>query len=141
MKYWVGFSFNDNFFSRLMKKAMSSPYSHVFLLFEIADRKLVFHCTRHAVNVMGWDEFQKHNQIIKMVERSAKYSDVLDYSISKLGTPYSYLAVIAIELGLHYEDGEKTLICSEFVARALGLDFNKLSDLITPRDIDEKLST
>lgn len=140
MKYWVGFSFNDNFLSRLMCKAMSQQYSHVFLLFEIADRKLVFHCTRHNVNVMGWEEFQKHNKIIKMVERSVQYAEALDYSISKLGTPYGYLAVIAIELGIHFEDGEKTLICSEFVARALGLDFNKLSDLITPKDIDEAIS-
>ncbi len=139
MECSIGFSYNSNALSWLMKQKMGVEYSHVFLLFNCEEEDLVLQATKHGVNAMSYEVFKNHNKIIRLVklEDQDKIKKAYKYCVSKLGTPYGFLAVIAIGLGIHYEDGEKTLICSEYVARALGFDPKKLPDAITPQDLGE----
>ena len=141
MKYWVGLSHHNTAVSRLIAARMGKGYSHVFMLFQCNGEMIVMHATGRGVNAMSWVEFQKQNHIVKMIElpcdeRSAK---AFTYCVSKLGTTYGFLAIVAIGLGVHYQDGEKTLICSEYVAKALDLKFDKVDDLVTPADIEDRL--
>lgn len=117
---------------------MGKQYSHVFLLFACNNQLLVLQATRAGVAALSYETFKTHNTIVglKRVEIAQQADDAFAYCVKKLGTPYGFLAVIAIGLGIHYEDGEKTLICSEYVARALGIDPDKLPDLITPADVE-----
>jgi len=120
---------------------MGKGYSHVFMRFECNGELLVLHATGKGINALAWNNFQTRNKVVKMIEITDenKIRQAYRYCISKLGTPYGFLAILAIGLGIHYEDGEKTLICSEYVARALDLKFNELKDLVTPADIEGKL--
>lgn len=134
----LGFSYNSNLLSWLMKKKMGTQYSHVFLLFSCNGEDLVLQASRHGINAVSYPVFQKENTIVALVklENQEKIKKAYHYCISKLGTPYGFLAIIAIALGMHYEDGEKTLICSEYVARALGFESGKLPDVVTPEDLE-----
>ena len=138
MECWVGFSYHDNWLSNLMRQKMNKPYSHVFMLFECNNQLLVLQATRVGVAALGYDAFKAKKKIIglKKITNLIQADAAFDYCIKKLGTPYGFLAIIAIGLGIHYEDGEKTLICSEYVSRALGIDPEKLPDLITPADVE-----
>ncbi len=135
----IGFSINDSWFSYQIARKIGKPYSHVFLLFECNGHMLVFHATRRGVNVTSYEQFLKHNKVVKLIEvvDPEKVSNAFSYCVSKLNTPYGFLAILAIGLGIHYQDGEKTLICSEYVANAMGYCSDKLSDLITPVDLEK----
>lgn len=141
MKCLVGFSYHDSFISKLIATKLGRNYSHVFMLFECQNEYIVLHATRKGISALSWDTFQSKNKIIKMVEMTdeAKVSKAFHYCVSKLGITYGYLAILAIALGIHYQDGEKTMICSEYIANALDLKFDKIQDLITPVDIEDSL--
>lgn len=134
----LGFSINDSWFSYQIASKIGKPYSHVFLMFECNGHNLIFHATRRGVSVVSYEEFLKHNKVIRLIEvvDEGKVNKAFSYCVSKLNTPYGFLAIVAIGLGIHYQDGEKTLICSEYVANALGYCPDKLSDLITPADLE-----
>lgn len=138
MKYWVGFSYHNNLFSRLISVKLGKGYSHTFMIFEWNGHKIVLHATAKGVNAISWERFKAANKIVKLVEYNncEKGEKAFRYCISRLGQHYGYLAILAIALGIHYEDGEKTLICSEYVARALEMKFDKKLDLVTPADIE-----
>jgi uncharacterized protein YycO len=137
MKCWVGFSRHNSFVSRLIAAKLGKPYSHVFMLFDCNGETLVLQATGRGINALSWDVFKSSNCVIEILEvkDEEKAAKAFKYCISKLGRPYGFLAIIAIGLGLHYSDGEKTLICSEYVTRALDLKFNKDEDLVTPADV------
>lgn len=137
MECSLGFSYNSNPLSWLMKKKMGTQYSHVFLLFDCNGEQLVLQATRHGVNAMSYAVFQQENKVVALValQDQDKIKKAYHYCVSMLGTPYGFLDIIAIALGIHYEDGEKTLICSEYVARALDFEPGKLPDSITPKDL------
>lgn len=141
MKTWVGFSHHDSIISELIAKKMGKGYSHIFMVFEWNGQKMVLHATGKGINALLWDRFKKANTIVKMIELNdpVRNQKAFNYCISRLGQPYGFLAILAIGLGIHYQDGEKTLICSEYVARALDLQFDKIDDLITPADIENRL--
>ena len=141
MKCFVGFSHHNTFISKLIAAKMGKGYSHTFMVFECNGEPIVLHATGKGVNAIHWNIFKLKNKIVKMVEivDSQKITAAFSYCVSKLGNPYGFLAIVAIGLGIHYEDGEKTLICSEYVARALSLEFQKLEDLVTPADIEASL--
>lgn len=141
MKCFVGFSYHDSIVSELIAKKMGKGYSHTFIVFECNDEMLVLHATGKGVNALPWDGFKNANKIVKLVEINdpIKSKKAFKYCISRLGIPYGYLAIVAIGLGIHYEDGEKTLICSEYVAKAFDLQFDQLDDLVTPADIENNL--
>ena len=141
MKCYVGFSYHNSFVSKLIATKLGKTYSHVFMLFECNGEMLVLHATGKGVNALSWDVFKKTNTIVKLVEITdcQKIQYAFKYCVSKLGRPYGFLAIIAIGLGIHYQDGEKTLICSEYIARALDIKFDKIDDLIDPSDIEGRL--
>lgn len=139
MECSIGFSYNCNPFSWLIKQKLGKEYSHVFLLFEVEGEMLVLQATRHGVHALSLQTFLQKNKIIKLIklEDQQKIRKAYSYCVAKLGSSYGFLDIIAIALGIHYQDGEKTLICSEYVARALDFQPNKIPDLITPEDIEE----
>jgi uncharacterized protein YycO len=141
MKCWVGFSHHDNIFSNLIASKIGKPYSHIFMVYQWNSEMVVLHATGRGVNALEWERFKRGNTVVKLVEITdeERTKKAFKYCISRLGQKYGFLAVIAIGLGIHYEDGEKTLICSEYVARALDIKFDKLDDLVTPADIEGKL--
>jgi hypothetical protein len=107
------------------------------MLFEMHGEMVVLHATGKGVTALSWDRFKAKNKIIKLIEMAdeERGRSAFKYCITRLGQQYGFLAILAIGLGIHYKDGEKTLICSEYVARALNLKFDNL-DLITPVDIE-----
>lgn len=141
MNCWVGFSFHGNFISRCIAKKLGKPYSHTFFIFPWRGKKLVIHAIGRGVVAVDYDEFVKKNTIIKVVkiEDKIKAKMAFDYAVSRLGTKYGYLAVIAAGLGIHFADGEKSMDCSEFITRALGITFEKELDLVTPAEVEERL--
>jgi uncharacterized protein YycO len=141
VKCYVGFSYHDNIISSLIAAKMGKGYSHVFMLFEWNERLIVLNATGKGIVAYNWDGFKSVNKIVKLVQinDASKIEKAFNYCITRLGQPYGFLAIVAIGLGIHYEDGEKTLICSEYVARALDLKFDKMDDLVTPADIEDKL--
>lgn len=140
MKCWVGFSHHDSFISNLIATKMGKQYSHVFMVFEWNGSMMVLHATGRGVSAVEWSRFSTTNTIIKIVEikDEVRALKAFKYCISRLGQMYGFLAIIAIGLGIHYQDGEKTLICSEYVARALDLQFDKIEDSVTPADIESR---
>ncbi len=138
MKCYIGFSHNDNIVSKIIATKLGKGYSHVFMLFECNGEMLVFQATEKGVNARSWNSFRSVNKIVKLIEVKdpTRIQKAFHYCATRLGITYGFLAIIAITLGIHYSDGEKTMICSEYVARALDMDFHKAQDLVDPADIE-----
>lgn len=141
MDCYVGFSYTNHMISKLIATKIHRGYSHVFMTFDWNGTKMVLQANRRGIEALPYDRFYPANTIVKMVKINDqdKANKAFRYCVSKLGRPYGFLAIVAIGLGIHYEDGNKTLICSEYVARALDLKFDKIEDLVTPGDIEDKL--
>jgi len=136
----IGFSKPKKFnlFSWLIRKYQGKSYSHTFLVAKVpgVDRQVVFHATHIGVNCISYEAFHNHAEVVTEVNiPDDNLIDALTYCIDKLGSPYSFYALIAIALKLKLNGGEKKFICSELVGRALKLDI-KDYDRVTPEEIE-----
>jgi hypothetical protein len=127
--------------AELIKKVQGTEFSHVLIIY----KDLVFQASHGAVNVTHIDVFLADNKIIN--EYEVKHEDIdFDFVKRQLGKKYGYKQLISI--GIRYLFGIKqffkdnknsSFICSEFVGKALRLDW--VDDETTPAQIDEYLKS
>lgn len=130
-----------------------TPYSHVYLKFRIEDikRVLVLEASYGEVHFIEYSNWQKAN--ICIAKKSLDFGDwtinkALVFGIDRLQKPYGITSIVGIFLnelfGVKiFTDGDKSYICSELVANALGdyYKFNKPLDYVTPKDLYNKIFT
>lgn len=127
-------------FSWLISKFLGAKYSHSAIVFKIEQtgQFLVFQATRKGVYPIEYSKFKAKNHIIEYVEINQDHLEeyALRYCIDHIGTQYDFLDVILIALNIKYSNGEKRMICSELVARAIGFNGHHL-DQIDPKELKE----
>lgn len=129
-----------NLISWLIRKWIKKEYSHTAFLINLFDTDLVFESSIEGVNVVTLSDFLIKNEIVKEYDIS-KYIQkelLMKYLFSNIDGGFSFISFLGIFLknktiGM---DGEKEMICSEFVARAIGVDSVDL-DHISPKDIED----
>jgi len=134
----VGFSYprSFKFSSWLITKVLGTKYSHTFLIFNIFENNIVFEADRYGVRAVNLELFLKKNYVIKnKVMEDTTAMDGLKYCLNHLGKKYSFISNFAILFGFKFKDNERKFICSELVARAIGINIKNL-DLVTPKDIE-----
>ena len=135
--------------SKVIAETEKRDYSHVALLFEFDNQKFIIQASGHYVNMVTYDNFLRDNVVIYKVPiilYNIQYSNLLYFCMNKLGTYYSKLQLLLLSvkklfgLEINYNNGDKAMICSEFVIRALesGMKLNvkKKRDYITPSDVE-----
>lgn len=135
----VGFSRpkKTKILSSLIMKFMNTNYSHTYLVFDVGStgQKIIYQANRRGVHCLEYENFKEKNTIVDEIDVPAgNITEALRFCISSLGKSYSLLTLFAIALNIKFGDGSKGYICSELVARALGLDVPNL-DTITPLEI------
>lgn len=130
--------FKFNIVSWLIKKFLGTKYSHASISFELSDRVVVFEASHGEVHMVEYTNWLMQNKIIKSftIQKNAEEQrDILNYLIDNCNDKYGSLTLLGIlfntKLGI---DGDKKFICSELVAKALGLSDN---DKTTPRDLEK----
>lgn len=119
-------------FSWLIQVFEGSRFSHVAIMYKdrLTDTWLVAHSTRFRLNVMSLENFQRENEIIEQVYIKKELTlklQFLDFLYKNLGAEYGYATVVGVlfarifKIKNPFRDNDKTLVCSEFVIKALGL--------------------
>lgn len=128
-----------NLISWLIRKWIKKPYSHTAFMFNLFETDLVFESSVEGVNVVTKQDFMIKNIIVKEYDISELVNKdlMLKYLFSNIDGGFSFLAFVGIlfknkTIGM---DGEKEMICSEFVARALGIK-NVDLDHIDPYEVE-----
>lgn len=120
--------------AELIKFYQKTEFSHV----AIVRGNLVFQASHGFVNCMHVDIFLKDNKVIDKFKVPDCAVD-MNFVYHQLGKPYSYIQIF--EIALKYLTGVKVLInnrnnqfiCSEFVGKALHLDW--VTDHTSPKEI------
>jgi len=137
-------------FSWAIMKVLGVNYSHAYLVFDVesTEQLVIYQANRSGVICTSFKSFAEHNTIVESIEIESKEkrTKALFFCIDKLGRPYSLLTVISIYLkkkfGINpkYNDGENAFICSELVARALGINADYV-DSMDPKELMELLKS
>lgn len=125
--------------AEIIKSVQGTEFSHVLII----HKDLVFQASHGEVNVTHIDVFLEENKIIAeyLVEHEAVD---FDFVKKQLGKKYSYRQLVSI--GMRYlfgikqffkDNKDQSFICSEFVGKALRLDW--VNDETTPAEIDNYL--
>jgi len=135
-----------------------TSYSHVYIrdYSKWLDMEGVYQASGSLVNYMHIDNFLDHSEIVREFElevSSEARKAIIQRCHYLCGRPYGMKQIMAIllaKLGIrskHLRDGENAYICSELVVDALDkaniinkLEWGKSVDLVTPKDIYEKLN-
>lgn len=143
----IGLSTKKTIFSWLIRLYQGTKYSHAYIRIETNGHNLVLDATIKGVTIRNYEDFDKKNKIIKEKRLDSKYLNIEQLSsivVPFLGKSYGYLTILGIlfkNIGIKGigQDGNKTFICSELVARVLeryiGLDHGKF-DYMTPKHIE-----
>jgi hypothetical protein len=138
-----------NLASWLIKKLLRTKYSHVAIQIRARDKEpKIYHSSMAGVERLTTQQFLKKNKVVYKKTLNipvTSIADIVRYCKSMLGRPYGYLTILGIFLEVTFgilnkigEDGNRTLICSEFAARALkkALPF-KASEIhdMTPKEL------
>lgn len=152
---YIGFSTSANTVSRLIRKMMGAPYSHVYVRFPSAllQRDIIYEASGLTVQFSG----RAHGMVIKEykleIPEAVKVA-TLRWAIDHLGRPYGISQLFGFmwvllcrKLGKKVRnpihDGPNAYVCSELVAETLkhlGYNIEGDIDTITPKDVDEFLA-
>jgi hypothetical protein len=122
----------------LIKFYQNTSFSHVLIIKD----DLVYQASHGFVNCMHMDNFLVENEIIHQYEISDESVD-FEFVKKQLGKPYSYKQILNIAtkfligIKLFSKNDNSQFICSEFVGKALKLDW--VTDDTTPLEIDNYL--
>lgn len=135
----IGFSRPKTYnpLSWAIMKFLGTTYSHTYIVFTVnsTGQQVVYQANRHGVNCIEYENFKKINVIIEEIPVSLNNrTSALKFCIDHLGKSYSILTLFAILFNVKFGDGTKYFICSELVARALGIE-RKNIDNITPLEL------
>lgn len=153
----IGFSKHKGFapMSNVIRWVLSTPYSHVYLKFEIpgVNQPLMFHSTGKGINILSYANFLENNE--EVLEHGGEITQeanekLINYIFKMAGTnPYGYLQNIGIFIidvlnliGFEIKSNpiNDGVNCSELMAMTMqeikgGPWTDKDYNLITPRDI------
>lgn len=148
MRISIGLSTRaKSIFSWLIRLYQKTKYSHTYIRIEMKSFDLVLDATAHGVTIRNYKDFKKKNKIIEekvLDQQFISPDDLANTAVPFLGKKYGYLTLLGIllkDLGIKNigNDGTKSFICSELVARVLekyiGIDTGSF-DYITPKDIE-----
>lgn len=132
-----------NLISWLFRWFMGTPYSHCAFIIELYGTEVVIEASlMGGVKMVSADNFFIHNKIVKTYAvKEGKGDQLLKYSLEQLGDDYSLLSLLGIVSGIATvgKDGHNSFICSELIARGLGLEHHNL-DHITVEELDRLLA-
>ena len=155
-KITIGFSKSRKKFaigSWLIRWYMKTPYSHVYVKFhsESLDRTLIYEAVGSGVRFIGMSKWDRHAEEVATFDiqvSNDKYLELLRYCIDNAGVEYGFFQNIGVVIaGLfkekfnRFNDG---MNCSENtynIADLVGIKIEKDKNLVTPKDIYQKLST
>lgn len=129
-----------NLISWLIRKWIKKPYSHTAFSVNLFNTDLIFESSVEGVNVVTINDFLIKNEIVKEYDISelVKKELLMQYLFSNIDGGFSFISFVGIffknkTIGM---DGEKEMICSEFVARAIGMDAVDL-DHVSPKEVED----
>ncbi len=138
---------DGNVFAAGIRLALGTKYNHVAIEICEDGHKEIYQASVFGITETSEYEFLRKNKIVfkKMFEASKdKLAQVRDFCKRMLGKPYSWISIISIFLQLTFKirnyiakDGTRTLMCSEFAARALKIVVPFKSDEIDTMDPKE----
>lgn len=126
--------------AELIMLYQNTAFSHVAIIKD----NLVFQASRGCVNCVHIEYFLYNNEIIQEFEIPEEMLD-MDFVYRQLGKAYSVLQVLEIAFkyftGIHIliNNGSEKFICSEFVGKALRLDW--VNDFTSPKEIADYLES
>lgn len=148
---YVGFSRPQKWklFSWLIRMYQGGTnYSHVYIKFNmpVGDDSvpMVWEASYGEVHLITYENFLKRNKAVYEFELKCElenWMDMLKFMLSKLQKPYGKKTIIGLLLydafGWRlWSDGSESFICSEAVARLLGMCPDQSScDYLTPKDL------
>lgn len=140
-----------NIFAYLIKLILGTKYSHVALrVWDIeSNRNLVYHSSIKGVTLMPENKFLNSNKVIhsKTIEiNHVSKTEVLNFCEDSINKSYGFLTIIGLLFKRVFgiknkigKDGNKTFICSEFLAQILKIvrpvTAQFISDDIDPKEL------
>jgi hypothetical protein len=123
--------------AELIKFYQSTEFSHVLII----QGDLVFQASHGFVNCTHIDNFLCENYIVNYYE-VLDDSINMDFVVRQLGKKYSTLQILVLPFlklvkAKSKGNGNQQFICSEFVGKALKLQW--VDDTTTPKEIDKYL--
>ena len=123
--------------ANLIQWYQGTKFSHVLIIYE----DLVFQASHGYVNCWHIDNFMAENKIVNFYEVPEVAVD-MDFVHKQLGKEYSTMQVFLLPIiklieNKYKGNGDQKFICSEFVGKALKLDW--VDDLTLPIEIDKYL--
>lgn len=117
-----------------IKIYQGTDFSHVLII----DKDLVFQASHGLVNCTHIDNFLIDNKIVNFYEIPDSAVD-MDFVYKQLGKKYGTMQLVIIPFlklvkARTKGNGNSKFICSEFVGKALMLDW--VDDITTPKQID-----
>jgi hypothetical protein len=149
IRIWIASSrpIEDKIGSDLIMWFQETDYSHVLIIIN----DMVFQASHGFVNATSMENFLKENLIVNKIEIEKEKCD-FKYLFLTLGNKYGYNQLIKIATKYILltklkilkrfkakDNGNKFLICSEYVGRFLMLDW--VNDFTDPEDIITYLET
>lgn len=125
--------------AELIKWFQGTTFSHILIIKD----DLVFQSSHGYVNCTHIDVFLEDNKLIHSYEVEDSKVD-FDFVKRQLGKGYGYWQLVVIPFAKWFEfkwnkDKNQHFICSEYVGKALMLDW--VTDLTSPKDIDDYLKS
>lgn len=139
--------------SKLIRWYMKTPYSHVYLKFKSTslNRTLIYEAVGSGVRFIGESKWKEHAEEVQAFDiqiNNDKYLELLQYCVDNAGAEYGFMQNIGIVLaGLFKEKFNrftKGMNCSENtynIADLLGIEIGKDKNIVTPKDLYDKVST
>lgn len=124
--------------AEIIKWYQGTTFSHVAII----EGKLVYQASHGYVNCWYIDTFMEENNVVSYYEIPDSAVD-MEYVKKQLGKKYGFGQLLSIawqvltKNKLFSENGDKKLICSELVGRALKQEW--VNDHTTPEEIDDYL--
>lgn len=143
----VGFSRHSGLFSYTIMRATNSDVSHTYLRIPTEyNEDVIFQASGFKVNYCNGTVFARNNTIVEEydVEVSDEQWAIAEkFRVTEVGKPYSMKQILgfAVIIGMHamgkytinpLGDDSDTYICTEVVARCIGLD---KSESWSPEDL------
>jgi hypothetical protein len=132
----IGFSVPKKFnlFSWCIRKALETPYSHVYVSFVSShfERKIIYQASGIAVNLIGENRFNANEDVIAEFDLPVSLDlqkEIIQSAIDTVGEPYGYKHVIGLVVYLLLKRfgivirvpfrNDTTAVCSELAAKVL----------------------
>lgn len=136
----VGFSKPSKFkiVSWIIQKWQKTEFSHAYIKFysQKYDRHMIYEASHTTVHFEELNNWLERNTVVKEFDIGDEKRDhVIIFAIDNCNKPYSLRSLIGVLFGKPNfgKDGNNAFICSELVAKAIGIDI--ADDFYKPIDL------